>query len=101
MTSEINRGDRYRINEIYGHHCPGCGSEKTTIHHIVFKCDKKRGLIEPGFQVEKKANYCPLCGKCQKELHAKVDKMENGVIYERKRQQPRKRNKRLSKRKGR
>ena len=86
MSQEIDKADRARVIEIYGNKCLGCGDDKKklTIHHIVFKCDKKNGLVEPEFQIEKMANYYPLCQDCQDKLHAKVTEMEKHtkVLYE-------------------
>lgn len=62
-----------RIYEIYG--IPKNERHKHQIHHIVFKSDVKNGDWD-GFNVDKKANQCPLPIADHRNLHKKIETRE-------------------------
>ena len=62
-----------RVYEIYG--IPKEERHKHQMHHIVFKSDKKKPPFED-FDIDKKANFCPLSPGDHQDLHDKVRDME-------------------------
>jgi hypothetical protein len=74
MKEREYKQNRDEVYDLYG--ITKKDRHKYSMHHIIFRSDIKNGDWE-GFRVDKKANLYPLLKEEHKELHKRVEEINN------------------------